>query len=101
MARVLARQYSLDVSQFVKVIDCESKFKPTVQSNHYYKDDYYIKELRGKRELSFGIAQIHEPSHPTITREQAYNPLYSLEWMAKQWASGNEEMWSCYNDLYK
>jgi len=70
-----------------------------VQSNLYYSENFSIKELRGKREQSYGIAQIHLPAHPHITLEQALDPLWSIEWMAEQFAEGRENMWTCHKLL--
>jgi len=77
----------------LSVIDCETAgtWRQDIQSGHYQSYG---------QELSFGVAQIHLPSHPTITKEQAINPLFSLNWMAEQWSQGNQWMWSCYNQKY-
>lgn len=49
---------------------------------------------------SYGVAQIHLPSHPTITKEQALDPLFAIDWTAQQFAKGKQKMWSCYKTLY-
>lgn len=54
-----------------------------------------------ERERSYGLSQIHLPAHPTITKEQALNPIFSLDWMTDQFAAGNENMWSCTRLLAK
>ena len=48
----------------------------------------------GKREESYGIAQIHLPSHPSITREQALTPHWAIEWAAKEWKAGRQWQWT-------
>lgn len=46
------------------------------------------------REDSWGIAQIHLPDHPTITREQAKDLTFSAEFLAKNLAQGKCSLWS-------
>lgn len=49
----------------------------------------------GEREKSFGPGQIHEPAHPNITREQAVDPDFTLDFMAEMIAEGKSGMWTC------
>lgn len=51
------------------------------------------------KEDSWGICQIHLPSHPTITRAQALDPEWCLEWSAKQFQNGRARMWTEYRNL--
>ena len=41
----------------------------------------------GKQEQSYGLAQIHLPSHPTVTVEQALTPTFAVDWMLEHWDS--------------
>lgn len=50
---------------------------------------------------SFGIAQIHLSAHPDITKAEALDPLWSINWTVKQFSEGHASLWSCYNRLYK
>ena len=86
-----AKEYGLHTKRFLATIECESGFE-SVQSNHYYK---------GEREESYGVAQIHLPSHPSVTKEMALEPSFAVDWMAKQWVNDDAELWSCYRLLYK
>lgn len=91
----------LDVQRFLAVQKCEIKkrldsegqpvWDYTAQSDHY---------RNGVREDSWGAWQIHLPSHPNITKEQAQDPYWSTAWAAKQWSEGRASMWSCYHILY-
>lgn len=38
----------------------------------------------GDRGTSFGLAQIHLPAHPGITREAAFNPAFAIDWTARR-----------------
>lgn len=70
----------------MEVISCESSFNPNAIGDS------------GK---SYGLSQIHTPSHPDITKEQALDPDFAIEYMAVQFSKGNQWMWSCYNKLFK
>lgn len=84
-----AEKFGLHKGRFLNTLECENGFNATGQSEHYYK---------GKREQSFGAAQINLPSHPTITKEMAENPAFAVPWMAKQFSIGNAGLWSCFRD---
>ena len=70
----------------------ESQLK-NVQSNCV--DEY------GKREDSWGLVQIHLPSHPEISKEQALQPRFAVEFMAKQFSKGKASQWSYYRKVYQ
>lgn len=90
-----ANVYKVNAQEMFNVARCESNFDPTVQSKFYDK--------KGKRERSFGVAQINLDAHPDITEEQAKMPQWSLSWMAQQFARGDigKEQWTCYRDIYE
>lgn len=48
---------------------------------------------------SHGLVQIHEPSHPEITREQAQNPWFAVDYLAKEISKGNGNQWTCFRHL--
>ena len=79
-------------SDIYATVQCETAgtFDPTIQSR-----------ITGKngREQSFGLAQIHLPSHPDITREQATDPDFALDWMTSEWSKGRSWQWSCARKL--
>lgn len=45
---------------------------------------------------SIGIAQINLPSHPEISKLQALEPEFSIEFMAKEFKAGHARLWSCW-----
>lgn len=51
----------------------------------------------GDSNSSFGISQIHLPAHPEISKEQALDPEWSIDWAARMFAQGRQSMWTCYN----
>ncbi len=76
--------------RMMKTIACESGFK-NIQSN-------IVKD--GIREDSWGIAQIHLPSHPKFTRLQALDLQISIAFMADAFINREYNMWSCYRQIY-
>lgn len=49
---------------------------------------------------SYGVAQIHLPAHPSITKAQALDPDFAVRFAAKQFSLGHQAMWSCYTILF-
>ncbi len=56
----------------------------TIQSNCY---------LEGKREDSWGLAMINLPWHPEVTKAQAIDPDFALEFMAQNF---DKDWWHAY-----
>lgn len=76
-----ATKYHVSEKTMRRVIACESNFNTNAIGDH------------GK---SFGLVQIHMPSHPTITKTQATTPEFAIEFLAKNLAKGNGRIWTCY-----
>lgn len=83
-ARTVSRAKGLNTELFLATIKCESSWNPTATGDS------------GK---SHGLAQIHSPSHPTVTRAQATDPKWAIDWMADRWAKGYAHQWTCYRKL--
>lgn len=89
-----APKYELNPDWIAHTIYCESMFY-NIQSGIV---------VEGVREPSYGLAQIHLPSHPEVTVEQALDPLFSVDWMMEHWS---DEKWygydrttdTCTNDI--
>ena len=88
LARDTAKEYGLHTQKFLHTLNCENLFRAKGQSEH-------INE-KGEREMSFGAAQIHIPSHSTISQEQAEDPEFAIKWMAEKWSKGDAYLWSCW-----
>jgi len=84
---VYADKYSVSPETMIRIIECESSWNHTVQSYHY-KD--------GIREESYGLVQIFLPAHPHITKEQAQDPEFALDFLSKNISLGNSWWWTCY-----
>lgn len=64
----------------LRVAQCESGLNPLA---------------KGDGGKSYGIWQIFLPAHPTITKEQALDPVWSTTWAAEQFAAGRASLWTC------
>jgi hypothetical protein len=97
-----AEKYNVNAQVLFRVVSCENaEFDHNLQSRIRYSRDFPVWGVtKGQRELSFGLAMIHLPSHPTISKEEATDPEFALEFMAKEVASGRASQWTCYNILY-
>lgn len=78
--------------EFYGTMEHESMGWQNIQSRYYYK--------AGGQEQSYGVCQIHLPSHPDITLEQAYDPKWCLDWSAEQFKEGRQWQWSSWKLLY-
>ncbi len=79
-----ARDYRINAAQFLGTLKCESHFQWDAVSK---TDDY-------------GVAQINAKAHPDITRAQALNPYWSIDWAAQAFANGQQRMWVCWRIKY-
>lgn len=77
--------------QFYQTMRCESAGWQNIQSMVIQKD--------GMREDSWGVVQIHIPSHPHITKEMALDVRWAVDWAAQEFKRGNEWKWTCYRNL--
>lgn len=80
-----ALEYGGDSDRIWRVLMCESGASTTIQSYHTTKLG---------RENSWGLAQIHLTSHPHITKEQAIDPEFAIDYLAKHLTRGTDK-WSC------
>ncbi len=80
-----ALEYGGDSDRIWRVLMCESGASTTIQS-------YHTTALG--RENSWGLAQIHLTSHPHITKEQAIDPEFAIDYLAKHLTRGTDK-WSC------
>lgn len=86
-----AEKYGVSAHVMKTVIECESMGSTTVQSYH---------KLKYGREQSYGLAQIHLPDHPGITKEQAQDPKFAIEFMAEEMSEGRSWKWTCYRNNF-
>ena len=82
-----AKEYGVSAQLMKDIIACESNWDTDVQSHH---------TLSYGREKSFGLVQIHLPSHPNVSYEEAIDPAFAIDFLASHIADGSAKMWSCY-----
>jgi hypothetical protein len=88
-----AKKYNIDSSVMITVINCENRDWDTKLQSRIINN-------KGIREDSWGLSQIHLPSHPSISLSQATDPDFSLNFMAENLSKGNGNMWTCYRKMY-
>ncbi len=97
LVRVKGEQYKVSVPLMEEIISCESSWVVNAQSKHVYTKDRPREGVKkGQREQSFGLVMIHLPAHPNITKEQAINPEFAIDFLAKNLSLGKGSMWTCY-----
>jgi hypothetical protein len=76
-----------------KTLDCESGgFKDVKIQSQYFSN--------GVQERSFGVAQINLDAHPDITYEEAIDPVFAIDYAAKEFSKGNAKQWTCWSLLF-
>lgn len=75
-----SEMYKVSSSTIYNTIKCESGFNPKAIGDHG---------------TSFGLSQIHLPAHTEITKEQAFNEDFAIDFMASSTSHGKLSMWSC------
>ena len=77
-------RHGINRERFLETAKCESGLRP---------------KIVGDDGESYGLWQIHLKSHPTVTMEQAFDPVWSTEWSAVKFKE-NPKIWTCYRNLY-
>ncbi len=80
-----SRLYGVSEQRIYRTIECESGFRT---------------DVRGDGGNSWGLAQIHLPSHPEITKEQAVTPAFAVEFISKEFSEGRARKWTCWRNLF-
>lgn len=73
-----------------RVLYCESR----------YKHDALNEENNtpaGSRDR--GIAQINDHWHSNVTDKQAFDPVFSIKYVARHFAEGKAGLWTCYKGI--
>lgn len=79
-----ASRYEVNSGDMYRIVECETAhtFRVDIKSGY-------------PGEESYGLAQIHLPSHPTISKDQATDPNFALSFLAQNMKAGKASMWSC------
>jgi len=81
---ITSNKYGVDPKVVDAVVFCESSYNETALGDG------------GK---SRGLAQIHKDYHPEITDEEAYDPEYAIDFLARNIKEGRGYLWTCARDL--
>lgn len=89
-----AEKYGVSAVLMRSIMSCENRDRDTnLQS--YHPDP----TGPNGREDSWGLVQIHLPSWPDITREQATDPEFAIDFLAKKLSENKGYLWTCYRTL--
>lgn len=80
-----SKKYDVDEFVIKQVIWHESHYNEDAEGDFY-----------NGRYNSFGLSQIHLPSHPNVSKQEATDPHFAIEFMAKNIKSGRGRMWTGY-----
>lgn len=87
----VAHKYKVSAELMRTTIQCESGGSTTIQSRHRRPD--------GSREESYGLVQIYLPAHPHVSKEQAIDPVFAIDFLASNLAKGKGHMWTCIREM--
>ncbi len=82
LANIYAHEYGVSAKKMKQVVKCESGWRANAKN---------ITE----REMSYGLSQLNLKAHTRISIEQATDPDFALEFMAKEFKRGNARIWTC------
>lgn len=84
-AKKLSIQRGIQPHEVIGTMKCESGFRPNAI---------------GDNGTSYGLSQIHLPAHPHITKEQALDPKFAIDFMVDEFAQGNQWKWTCWRTQF-
>jgi len=93
-------KYNVSFNELWETIGCETQWTyiSSLQSYQLYRfSDPKRGIVKGQRELSYGLAQIHLPDHPEVTLQQATDPVFATDFIAKNWTK-HKTWWSCWTN---
>ncbi len=80
-----ANEYGVSFHEMSVTIGCESSWNP---------------KAIGDSGRSRGLAQIHAPSWDDISDDQAFDPYFSIDFMAKKFSEGQQDLWTCWRQNF-
>lgn len=78
-------KYKVSETLVRKIIKCESGFNPQAHNLTV-------------REDSWGLSQINLKAHKNITKEQATDSKFAVNFLAENLAKGKGKMWTCWKN---
>ena len=80
---VAGKRYNVSTSTLHAVIKCESRYDRFALGDHGW---------------SRGLVQIHGKYHD-VSDEEAYDPEFAIDFLAKHVSEGKGSLWTCYRKL--
>lgn len=81
----MSEKYGVSYHEMSVIIGCESSWNP---------------DAVGDGIKSRGLVQIHSDFH-SETDEQAFNPYYAIEFLAKKLSEGKGDLWTCWRKNFE
>lgn len=88
-------RYGLNYRHFYATLSCESDGFKDVAIQSRVPDA----GSPNGYEQSYGLAQIYLPAHPDVTKTQAENPAFALDYAGKMFSDGNQRQFHCYGKM--
>lgn len=90
LIREAAERYGVNEARLYGTLKCESSVDGIP----------FDTNAIGDGGTSFGIAQIHLSAHPDVTRVQAMDGRWAIDWAAKEFSKGRAWQWTCWKIKY-
>lgn len=87
------------ISDFISDYSFRDKVNPKIVRAIIKCESGYNPNAVGDGGKSFGLVQIHLPSHPNITKEQAVNPEFAIKYLTSELSAGRGKAWTCYRNM--
>jgi hypothetical protein len=96
-----SNKYNVSYSLMNDILNCENRERDRYLQSRLLYDftNTRLGIIQGEREYSLGVAQINLHYNPNITYEQATDPDFSIEFLAKNLSIGNGKWWACYGKV--
>ena len=76
-----SEEYGISAHELRTTLWCESRFNT---------------KAVGDGGNSHGIAQIFLRYHPTVSKAEAQDPKFAIQWTAKKFSEGRAHLWTCW-----
>lgn len=81
----IAQEKAVSADVMKTVIKCESQYNPNAVGDNGH---------------SRGLVQIYDDYHPNISHEQAFDPVFAINFLADNLKAGRGHLWTCYRNNY-
>lgn len=95
LVRQDADRYHVDYKDLYNTLNCESEGFGDVKIQSQFPNP----EGPNGKENSWGVAQINLDAHPDISYASATDPVFAVDYAAKEFSLGNADNWTCYRLL--